>query len=132
MAVTPHEESGFVGRVTIATRASADEIEIAVTLEEQPARFGGPTVAGSSVGPSTTQTQDLATTPPVPVATLTAPVPLPAPTTPVPLPVGYGVLRHAVSAPWVRTVGHSLLIAVCLIGGALYVAQVVAILGEAA
>ena len=37
-----------MGSVALTTRASADGIEIAVTLEERPAPFGGP---------STTQTQ---------------------------------------------------------------------------
>jgi hypothetical protein len=85
MAVTPYEEGGFVGTVTLATRATVDVIEIAVTLEEQPAPLGGPTVSGPGVGPSTTQAVGPVTTP-SPASNPTTPVPLPAPTTPVALP----------------------------------------------
>jgi hypothetical protein len=86
MAVTPYQEGGFVGSVTLATRSSVDVIEITVTLEERPAPFGGPTVSRPSVSPNATQTQGTATTSPVPVATPTMLVSLPAPTRPVPLP----------------------------------------------
>ena len=37
----PYEEGGLIGWVTVATRASADGIEIAVTVEEQSAPAGG-------------------------------------------------------------------------------------------
>ncbi len=84
MAVTRYEEGGFVGSVTLATRASVDVIEIAVTLEEQPAPLGDPTVSGPGVGPGTTPAERPATTP-SPAPTPTMPVPLPTPTTPVSL-----------------------------------------------
>ena len=64
MAVTPYEEGGFVGSVALTTRASADGIEIAVTLEERPAPIGGPSVSGPSVSPGTafwTATASMAT-----------------------------------------------------------------------
>jgi hypothetical protein len=53
MAVTPYEEGGFVGSVALTTRASADGIEIAVTLEERPAPIGGPTISGPGLSPGT-------------------------------------------------------------------------------
>jgi hypothetical protein len=53
IAVTTYQEGGFVGSVALVTRASADGLEIAVTLEEQPAPSGGPTVSGPSVSPGT-------------------------------------------------------------------------------
>ena len=51
MAVTPYEEGGFVGSVALTTRASADGLEIAVTLEERPAPIGGPASSGPGLGP---------------------------------------------------------------------------------
>jgi WD40 repeat protein len=51
MAVTPYEEGGFVGSVALTARASADGVEIAVTLEERPAPSGGPTISGPDLSP---------------------------------------------------------------------------------
>jgi hypothetical protein len=89
MAVTTYEESGFIGWVTVATRASADGVEIAVTVEEQPASFAGLDTIRTPASSAT------------PVALPTMPVSLP-PVEPLPvsgvLPPGTYSLANPASA----------------------------------
>ena len=89
MAVTTYEESGFIGWVTVATRASADGVEIAVTVEEQLASFAGLETIRTPASSAT------------PVALPTTPVSLP-PADPLPasgvLPPGTYSLANPASA----------------------------------
>jgi hypothetical protein len=105
MAVTPYEEGGFVGSVALTARASADGLEIAITLEERPAPSAGPTFSGPGVSPGTAQAQGPATTAPVPAPTPSTATTLRLPL-PSPLPAGrlgrlaYSLNGHIYLADW--------------------------------
>ena len=75
MAVTTYEEDGLVGRVTVATRASTDGIEIAVTVEEQST---SPADSSEPLAPGPTTPGILPGTSPVPHQPVPQPVPLPS------------------------------------------------------